>query len=99
MPKIVAQKKDWIKLGHTLFSEVGVSGIIIEKLSRKLKCNKSSFYWHFKTKKEFIDQIIALWIENETEQIIRLTNNEKSNSKKFKTLIELVYKKMPNQDF
>jgi AcrR family transcriptional regulator len=99
MPKIVAQKKDWIKLGYKLFSEQGVSGIVIEKMSRKLKCNKSSFYWHFKTKKEFIDQMVEFWVNNETEQIIKLTENEKPTSNKIKTLIELVYKKMPNQDF
>ena len=70
MPKIVAQKKDWIELGYKLFSEQGISGVIIEKMSKKLKCNKSSFYWHFKTKKEFIEQLTEYWVDNETEQII-----------------------------
>ena len=56
MPKIVAQKKDWIELGYKLFSETGISGIVIEKMSKILNCNKSSFYWHFKAKKEFIQQ-------------------------------------------
>ncbi|WP_036153019.1 TetR/AcrR family transcriptional regulator [Maribacter forsetii] len=99
MPKIIAKKQDWINLGFKLFSEKGISGVIIEKMAKKLNVNKSSFYWHFKTKKEFIQQLIEFWISNETEQIIYLTNNEKSAVQKFKTLIKLSYKKMPQQDF
>lgn len=99
MPKIIAKKQDWINLGFKLFADKGISGIVIEKMAEKLKVNKSSFYWHFKTKKEYIQQLIEFWINNETEQIIRLTNNEKSASQKFKTLVALSYKKMPNQDF
>lgn len=99
MPKIIATKEDWIDLGYRLFSEKGISGIVIEKMAEKLKVNKSSFYWHFKTKKEFIQNLIEFWVKNETEQIIQFTNNEKSALEKFKTLIKLSYKKMPNQDF
>lgn len=99
MPKIIATKEDWIDLGFQRFSERGISGIVIEKMAEKLKVNKSSFYWHFKTKKEFIQHLIEFWVNNETERIIQLTNTEKSALQKFKTLIELSYKKMPNQDF
>lgn len=99
MPKIVAQKKDWINLGCKLFSEQGRSGIVVEKMSKKLNCNKSSFYWHFKTKKDFMEELTHFWVFTETEQIINLTNIGKSTKQKFDTLIELAYKKMPNQDF
>ena len=54
MPKIIAKKEDWINLGYRLFAEQGVSGINVENMAKILKVNKSSFYWHFKTKKEFI---------------------------------------------
>lgn len=99
MPKIIAKKEDWINLGFELFSEKGFSGIVIENMAKKLKVNKSSFYWHFNTKKEFIQQLVEFWITIETEQIISLTNNEKSAIEKFKIFIALSYKKMPNQDF
>jgi len=99
MPKIIATKEDWIKLGYKLFSEHGVSGIIVEKMAKKLKVNKSSFYWHFKTKKDFIEQLITYWINNETEQIINLTDSEKPGLQKFKTLIDLIYKQDLFLDF
>ena len=99
MPKIIAKKEDWINLGYKLFSEQGASGIIVEKMARTLKVNKSSFYWHFKTKKDFIDQLILFWIDNETMKIINLTNNIKPALNKFKTFISLIYKQTNFLDF
>jgi len=99
MPKIVAKKEDWIKLGYRLFAEEGISGIIVEKMAKKLKVNKSSFYWHFKTKKDFIEQLIMFWINNETERIINLTDSEKPGLQKFKKLIALIYKQDLFLDF
>jgi AcrR family transcriptional regulator len=99
MPKIIAKKQDWIFLGYKLFSEQGISGIIVEKMGKKLKVNKSSFYWHFKTKKDFIDEIITHWISLNTNQIISITNSEKLGKEKFIKLIELSFKKELYLDF
>ncbi|WP_103070414.1 TetR/AcrR family transcriptional regulator [Aquimarina sediminis] len=99
MPKIVAQKTDWIKLGYTLFAEQGISGIVVEKMAKKLNCNKSSFYWHFKTKKVFINEIIDFWVLSDTEQIITLINTEKTAKQKFETLVALSFVKDPYLDF
>ncbi len=99
MSKIITHKEDWIKLGYKLFSENGIAGIVIEKMSKKLKCNKSSFYWYFKTKKYFIHEIVKFWVETETENIIRLTNQSETAKKKIDTLITITYKKSPYLDF
>jgi len=99
VPKIIAKKEDWISLGYRLFSEHGVSGIIVEKMAKLLSVNKSSFYWHFNTKKEFIEQLAMFWISNETERIINLTNDQKTGLQKFKTLVALVYKQDLYLDF
>ena len=99
MPKIVAKKEDWINLGYRIFSEQGVSGIVVEKMARILNVNKSSFYWHFKTRKVFIENLILFWIKNETDRIIILSDSKKTGSQKFKTLIDLVYKQDPFLDF
>ena len=99
MPKIIAKKEDWIFLGYKLFSEQGIAGIIVEKMAKKLKVNKSSFYWHFKTKKEFINEIITYWISSNTNQIISITDNQKSGEEQFIKLIELSFKKEPYLDF
>lgn len=99
MPKIIATKQDWIILGYKLFSEMGISGIVVEKMAKKLKVNKSSFYWHFKTKKEFIDELVSFWISIDTNKTISAVQNEKNAFKKFDKLTELVFKQEPYVDF
>jgi len=68
-------------------------------MSKKLKVNKSSFYWHFKTKKEFIDALVSFWISESTNHIISLTDSQISGQEKFEKLIELSFKKDPFLDF
>ncbi|MBN2835175.1 MAG: TetR/AcrR family transcriptional regulator [Candidatus Delongbacteria bacterium] len=99
MPKIIAKKQDWLILGYKLFSEKGISGIVVEKMAKKLKVNKSSFYWHFKTKMKFMELLVRFWIHNETKQIIDVTNSKKNGSEKVRTLIALIYRQSPFLDF
>jgi len=99
MPKIVATKEQWTKLGYQLFAEMGVRGLNVEKMSNKLKCNRSSFYWHFKTKEDFIDEVINFWIATETDQVIfevEKCNNAKEKLDKF---FEIAFKNEPYLEF
>jgi AcrR family transcriptional regulator len=99
MPKIIAKKKDWIQLGYKLFSEKGINGIVVEKMALKLNVNKSSFYWHFKTKKDFLNEIIVFWVSKHTNSIITTVESKPPGKKKFIELIELAFKKEPYLDF
>lgn len=99
MPRIVADKMDWVKLGFKLFAAHGISGIIVDKMANKLKCNRSSFYWHFSSKKGFMDEIVEYWKETDTNEIIALTQNGHTASERFRTLIKIVFKADPNIDF
>ncbi|MAE84916.1 MAG: hypothetical protein CMB80_19420 [Flammeovirgaceae bacterium] len=99
MPKIVAQKLDWIKYGFELFASQGESALIVDKMSQYLKCNRSSFYWHFGSKKKFIDEIINYWIELDTNQIIQLVQEAESPQDKFFILVKQAFKADSNLDF
>lgn len=99
MPKIIAKKEDWILLGYTLFSEKGINGLVVEKMALKLKVNKSSFYWHFKTKKDFLNEIISFWVSTDTNSIITMVESKPIGKEKFNGLIALAFKKEPYLDF
>ncbi|GAB4245746.1 MAG: hypothetical protein Tsb0034_24380 [Ekhidna sp.] len=99
MPKVVAEKRDWIKLGFELFANHGEAGIIVDKMVAKLKCNRSSFYWHFKSKKGFIREIVDYWMDFDTEAIIALTEKSQSPKVKLKSLVATVFHKDPQMDF
>ncbi len=99
MPKIIATKDDWINRGLIRFTESGSKGIIVEEMAKDLKVNKSSFYHHFKTKKDFIWQLIQYWVEFDTNQIIREVDAIVDPKSKFLRLIEIIFKKDNNLDF
>ena len=99
MPKIVADKIDWVKIGFKLFARQGASGIVVDKIAAKLKCNRSSFYWHFSSKEKFIDQIIHYWISIDTQQIVEQVEKKGTTQEQFRTLIKLAFKTDPNIDF
>ena len=99
MPKIVASKIDWVKLGYKLFSESGEIGLNVDKMSRLLKCNKSSFYWHFKTKRDFIQDLIEYWIELDTTKVIQEVDEQEFPKEKLLRLIEMVFRKDSDLDF
>jgi len=99
MPKIVAQKSDWIKLGFQLFSRKGINGLVVEQMAKKLKCNKSSFYWHFKSKAVFMESIVEMWSVNDTQLIINMTNSLEDPQDRYDKFIGLVFQKDPYLDF
>ncbi len=99
MPKIVAERVAWIKLGFELFAKHGVSGIVVDKIAKKLSSNRSSFYWHFHSKDNFIDEILKYWIETDTNQIIEKTQKMRTVEEKFKVLIKEIFKSDPHIDF
>jgi AcrR family transcriptional regulator len=99
MPKKIANKQDWILKGYEAFAYNGEVGIVVEKIARSLKCNKSSFYWHFKTRQEFINNIIDYWKDKETEVILNIVSTARTPNAQFDKLIELSFKKSLSADF
>ncbi len=99
MPKIVASRKDWVSLGYRLFSNSGEKGINVEAMARSLKCNKSSFYWHFKSRTDFIHEIIRFWTRESTYDIVDIVMRELSARDRFIKLLEISFQKDPNIDF
>lgn len=99
MPKIVALKEDWVKHGFEAFAEQGMAGINVEKIAASIGCNKSSFYWHFRSKKEFVDEVIRYWVKHDTEEIIAATEAGSSAKEKFLKLLELAFAEDGYVDF
>ena len=92
-------REEWILGVLEVLQERGVEGVKVVVIAQRLGVTSGSFYWHFKTKKEFIEQLVMFWVNNETERIINLTNLKKPGLQKFKTLVALIYKQDPFLDF
>jgi len=99
MPKIVCSKEDWVKLGYHLFALKGVDGLVVEQMAAKLKCNKSSFYWHFKNKTNFLDEIVAYWIQQETQGVIDHVEANSIPEDKYQAFLEICFQHDPYLEF
>jgi len=92
MPKTKVARKEWLDLGVELFADSGQGGINVELMAKKLKCNKSSFYWHFKNRTNFLLELIEHWLTNSSGSIISITYFNNNPVKTFETFLTKSFK-------
>jgi AcrR family transcriptional regulator len=63
-------RTDWIEAALVALAEVGLRGVAVEPLARRLGATKGSFYWHFADRSELIDATLELWERRETTEVI-----------------------------
>ena len=78
---------------------MGVRGLNVDKMSKKLKCNRSSFYWHFTSKEGFINEVINYWIKTETDEVIHAVEKYKADKDKLEQFLLLAFKNEPYLEF
>ena len=63
-------KEQWAVHGLNVLGQKGVGAIRIDELCKHLKVTKGSFYWHFKNRAKFLDEILNYWSKIATLDII-----------------------------
>lgn len=69
-------KQDWLDCGLKALAEQGAEGLGADRLARRLKVSRGSFYWHFADVGAFAEALLRHWREQGTTQIIRETGEE-----------------------
>jgi AcrR family transcriptional regulator len=75
-------KEHWIKKALEVLSQTGGAKIHIEKLAAKLGVTKGSFYWHFESRNDFVEQVLDYWEEKCTQVVIDYLNGQEHASGK-----------------
>lgn len=78
------QRRDWVVFGLKLLASGGPRALRLEKLCQKAGKTRGSFYHHFVDHDAFTREMIDLWIEKNTLNIIELVNQTDSQSKRSK---------------
>ena len=61
-------REDWIEAAGKVLVASGVDDVKVDRLARKLKMTRGSFYWHFKNRKDLLDALLERWeTRNEAE--------------------------------
>ncbi len=91
MPKNIATREDWLNLGLKLFNKKGQSALVVEKMAKSLGVSKTSFYWYFKTRNDFLLELAKHWQKEGTQSYIETSKKHESNSEKLFHLTKKVF--------
>jgi len=91
MPKSIATKEDWLDLGLKLFIEKGEPALVVEKMAKSLKISKTSYYWHFKDRNNFLVELAKHWAIKGTKTYIESSKKYKSDKDKLFRLTKDVF--------
>ena len=63
-------RDDWLDAAWRMLGDGGVDSIRVEKLAENMGVTKGSFYWHFKNRRDLIDEMLSFWAEQSTQTVI-----------------------------
>ena len=67
-------KKSWLNAALKALASGGIDQVRVESLAKKLGVTKGSFYWHFKDREQFLDELLNFWAEESTQVVIANPN-------------------------
>jgi AcrR family transcriptional regulator len=62
-------KAQWLEAGLVALGEGGIAAVRVEALARSLGIAKAGFYWHFKDRRDLMQQLLDYWSHEVTEVI------------------------------
>ena len=85
-------KEEWLRKALILLARSGESQIRIDRLTSALGVTKGSFYWHFKSRADFVSQLVDYWDRRFTRIVPEnLADDHSSAKNRLLRLMEMVY--------
>ncbi|HEX2526093.1 MAG TPA: TetR/AcrR family transcriptional regulator [Geminicoccus sp.] len=69
-PQTRATREDWLAAARAALIVAGVDHVKILPLAQRLEVSRSSFYWYFKDRRDLLDQLVGLWRDTNTRDIV-----------------------------
>jgi len=84
-------REDWLDEALNVLATEGNHLLTVESLCDRLGVSRGSFYWHFKSRDEFLTSIVDHWIDQSTMRITQeLSSVELSARERLFKLIEFI---------
>lgn len=64
-------RSQWIDLAKERLIADGVESVRVLALAEELGASRSSFYWHFKSRQDLLNQLLTAWEETNTQAIVQ----------------------------
>jgi AcrR family transcriptional regulator len=59
--RAVVDRTAWLEVAREALIESGIDSVKIEPLAARLEISRSSFYWHFKNRRDLLDALLKHW--------------------------------------
>ncbi|MCI3926972.1 TetR/AcrR family transcriptional regulator [Paenibacillus sp. TRM 82003] len=99
IPKVIVTEDQWLAKGLEKFAQSGTDGMVIEKMATELGCSKSSFYWYFKNRHEFIMRLVDFWAQRSTQQVIRKSSIPEKAEEQISEMLAQMFSATRKGDF
>ena len=62
-------KADWLEKALQILAFEGINKLTIDHLVKEIGVTTGSYYWHFKNRADFLDQLVEYWVSEYTQII------------------------------
>lgn len=87
--KKLNSKSVLLEIGLTILAKQNPEALTIAAITEQAGVTKGSFYHHFKSRNDFIEQMFCYWIERDTEGIITKANTASSPQQRHAQSLQL----------
>lgn len=81
-------KADWLETALSVLGKEGIDGVKVDRLAKELGIARSGFYWHFRDRGDFHEQLLYHWAHEFTDVV--MNNPEIRTGKPRERLLKVV---------
>ncbi len=96
--KIKLTQESWLQAGFKALDKHGYEAVSAQALARRLNVTRGSFYHHFASRQEFVDQLLGRWEAEYTLDVISEAQGAADPLAKLQRYIAVVAKLKPGRE-
>ena len=81
-------RNSWLQAALQALAKGGIDQVKVESLARNLGVTKGSFYWHFKDREHFLDELLNFWADHSTQTVITNPNYPTDSTARVRAVAE-----------
>ena len=80
---------DWLRAARDELIANGVLAVKVDRLARRLRVTRGSFYWHFKSHADLLERLLESWVATNTAPFKRVLESKHDGQGKFQAITDL----------
>jgi len=79
----------WLEAARAELIENGILAVKVERLARRMRVTRGSFYWHFKSHGDLLRRLLQHWIATNTTPFERTLRADRNGVAEFQAIVDL----------